>query len=58
MQNAAGFEDIDRLAVGERISYGRNAPIRVDFEKPWLLLLVFAEIELLDFVWETRYGVS
>ena len=58
LQNAAGFEDIDRLPVGKRISYGRNAAIRVNFKKPWLFLLVFAELELLDFVWEARYGVS
>lgn len=58
LQNAAGFEDIDRLSVGERISYGRNAAIRVNFKKPWLFLLVFAELELLDFVWEPRQCVS
>lgn len=58
LQNAAGFEDIDRLSVGKRISYGGNAAIGVNFKKPWLFLLVFAELELLDFVWEARYGVS
>ena len=51
LQDTAGFEDIDGLAVGKFISYGWNTAIGVDFEEPWLFLLVLAELELFDFVW-------
>lgn len=51
LQNTAGFEDIDRLAVGKLISYGGNTAIGVDFEEPWFFLFVLTELELFDFVW-------
>jgi hypothetical protein len=52
LQDATRLEDINLLAIGESISYGRNTPIWVDLKEPWIFLLVLAELDLLDFVGE------
>jgi hypothetical protein len=57
-QDTTRLKDIDRFAVGERISYGGNTAIGINFKEPWLFLLVFAEFELLDFVGEAGDLVS
>ena len=52
LQDTAGLEDIDRLAVGKSISYGGNTAIGVDFTEPWLLLLILLDGYLVDFIRE------
>ena len=48
LHDGAALEQVDGLAVCERIRQGRNASVGVDLEKPWLLrfpnitILVFA----------------
>ena len=58
LQDASRLEDVNGLAIIKCIGYGRNTAIGVDFKEPWLLLLILAEFELLDFVWEAADGVS
>lgn len=52
LQDATRLEDINLLAIGESIGYGRNTAIGVDLEEPWFFLLVLAELDLLNFVGE------
>lgn len=45
LQDGAGFEEVDGGAVGEGVCDGRDPPIGVDGEVPWLLLRVFGDVE-------------
>ncbi len=50
LEDAAGLEDADRLAVGEGVGDGRDAPVRVDLEEPRLLLSVGRDVDVLNLV--------
>lgn len=52
LQDTPALEHADRLAVRESVGYGWNAAVGVDLQEPWLLLGVFAEFDLVDFVGE------
>lgn len=51
LHDGARLEEIDRLAVGEGVRQGGDASIGIHGEEPRLLLGVFADINLLDLVW-------
>lgn len=50
LHDRAGFEKSDGLAILKAVSQSWNPTIWVDFEKPWLLLGVFNNINLVYLV--------
>ena len=55
LQDGTGLEEADLLAVGEGVSHGWDAAVRVDLEEPGLLLGVFGSVDLVHFVLETIF---
>lgn len=52
LQDTAGLEQADFLAVAECVGDGGDATVGVDFEEPGFLLHVFADFDFFEFVGE------
>lgn len=50
LKDATRFEQAYLLSISKSVRHGWDASIWVDFEKPWLFLSIFADINMLDFV--------
>jgi hypothetical protein len=57
LHDAAGFEEVDRLAIAEGVGQGRDAAVGVDSEEPGLFLGVFRDVDFVGLVGEAE-GVS
>ena len=58
LEDGAGFEDADLLAVGEGVGDGGDAAVGVDFEEPGFFLGVFGDVDFVGFVGEARRIIS
>lgn len=56
LHDAARFEELQLLSVGQDVGQGRDAAIGIDFEVPWFLLFRFCNIHKPHFVVESVYG--
>lgn len=52
LHDRAGFEETDHAAVGIGICEGGYTAIRIDLEKPWFLLSVLCDVDLMSLVRE------
>ena len=50
LQDGAGFEEVDGVAVGEDVCESRDPPVGFDGEEPWLFLRALADVDGNGFV--------
>lgn len=48
LKNSTAFKDTKLLAIGPRICNGRDAAIGVDFQVPWLFLLILSNLDMVQ----------
>lgn len=53
LHDASRLEEVDGFAISKGVGYGRDATIGVNGAEPWLLLRVFADVDLVGFIRDT-----
>ena len=50
LHDRARLEETDEFPIRESVSEGWNTAIRVDFQKPWLLLGILLDVDFMNFI--------